>query len=112
MSGISGLTIYLINNNTGDRYQVPIFFFSLRFSKLNVHYTCTKTVQMIYPNITKSSSYYHVIQKYIKPYRNAGTFQAYVSNPKSKLVKYQNRINVINFRLVNPNTIISKPLSW
>ena len=27
VSGISGLTIYLINNNTGDRYQVPIFFF-------------------------------------------------------------------------------------
>ena len=27
VSGISWLTIYLINNNTGDRYQVPIFFF-------------------------------------------------------------------------------------
>ena len=37
-----GSQLYYIDNNTGDRYQIPIFFFNLRYSKLNVHYTCTK----------------------------------------------------------------------
>ena len=45
VSGISGLTIYLINNNTGDR-QISSSNFLLLFTLLKT--SCTKTVQIIY----------------------------------------------------------------